>query len=120
MMIAKVQPSGRGIARVRILQAFAMVALCVLASASCVGGEDEPVAGYSEPCDQNTQCATGLQCPPAIGLCTQACTDHAACRSNLSPTSICQSGACFEPCTSSCDNGLTCTMATTTVGTCRP
>src|SRR5689334_3649428 len=101
----------------RALQVMALVVGYALSGTACAGSEEEPLADYSEPCDSMTMCVAGLECLPAVGLCTQTCTSDASCRTNLSPRSICQSGACFEPCTagSGCANGLRCTMAGTFV-----
>ena len=104
------------------LLSFMIAALLALVSA-CAGDDETPPGLYTEPCDENTTCAQGLMCLPGINQCTQLCMTSQECRMNLgSPTSICQVGACYEPCspTSPCSNGLQCRFATTTEGTCRP
>lgn len=94
----------------------AVLALLLLAAGSCAGDDATPRALYSEPCGATTECAEGLECIAAYGICTQRCMTMQECRTRLEePASICVGGVCLEPCNATdfnaCPNGLNCVQS---------
>jgi hypothetical protein len=93
--------------------AIALMVVGGAAIVSCGDTDETPLGEYSEPCENQTQCAMGLTC--LVGICSQICGSMAECRGNLGEigrTSVCIGGVCQEPCEptdfNQCPNGLTC------------
>ena len=91
--------------------------------AACGGSDEKSLAGYSEQCDSDNDCEIDLLCVGVpFGLCTLECMNDGVCKAR-SATGVCTEGHCYDACTAetqSCPNpDLTCTMNTTTQGTCR-
>jgi hypothetical protein len=110
----------------KALVSIARVATCctvVLLSGAC-GNDDKQLSGYAEGCQMNEDCEKGLTCITGgltDGICTLACTSTAQCMAR-SAHGTCADSYCYDACTpttGACPNGLTCTMAATTQGTCR-
>jgi hypothetical protein len=95
--------------------------LVFLAALACAGDEEAPLGSYGELCDDTHLCAQSLVC--LNKFCTARCSgnDPAACIA-ASAGNTCVTGTCFTSCTTTfnCPPGLTCTMAGSTMGTCRP
>ena len=103
---------------VRAVGWLAVWSLFVSAAAGCAGGDEEATPQYAEPCEG--VCAEGLEC--VNRLCTIRCGSANDCVP-ISPTAICDSNYCYEPCMSTfnCPNGLACTQQQTSMRmTCRP
>jgi len=101
---------------------FSWIILLGLVVGAC-GGDDAPDLGkYSEECTITTDCEEGLDC--ASGLCTLRCAgSSAACMEvDSSGSSVCLNDYCYIGClsTTTCPDGLECTMAASETSTCRP
>lgn len=99
---------------------FSWIILLGLVVGAC-GGDDAPDLGkYSEECTISEDCEEGLEC--ASGLCTLRCGgDNTKCTA-IDSDSTCLNDYCYILCvsTTTCPDGLVCTMAASTTGTCRP
>jgi hypothetical protein len=94
-----------------------------LSLASCGGGDDKDLAGYSEECSVDDDCQVDLICVGApLGICTLPCDNNGPCLAKRA-SSICNDGFCYDSCTpetQACPNPeLKCTMNFSTQGTCR-
>jgi hypothetical protein len=93
--------------------AVSIIALLMPLAGACGGDDETPKSLYSEPCTSDPDCAEGLMCNEAIGICTQTCARAQECQANLgSPTAVCVGGSCQEPCrrgsTFDCGPGTQC------------
>lgn len=93
--------------------AASIIALLVPLAGACGGDDEAPKSLFSEPCSSDPDCAAGLTCNTAIGICTQACTTSQECQANLGSATVkCTNTWCQEPCrvgsTFDCGPGTQC------------
>lgn len=90
-----------------------------LAALACGSDEKTPLGKYGEACDMANPCAQGLTC--LNQFCSAKCDTAVMCQ-QAGTGNTCVGGACFSSCidTFGCPAGLVCTMAGSTMGTCRP
>ena len=79
------------------------LALLLVCTASCGGGEDATPGGYSDVCSSNKDCEDGLECATGTtagsGVCTGRCLSTPDC-AKFSANAVCVN-FCFESCTDS-------------------